>query len=621
MPSSFLNKLFKSDKDKDKRKNKTSAFQSSSSSSSSPSASPHSDSHGSIGSPSSSNALHVPGHNEHHSAPLMKNSSSSSSFIHPVDSHAHLPHLKLNRFFEKRHLKHSSSRNSNNGSDSSSSNGQSHSMHKPAYPSHSAKQSSSNSVSSPAQAKSSSALTRPQHSKFNDYNALMQLVSKYGIIPDQSVDLMNLLEHTDLDSSYIDITNLKISENGNENDNDNDNDNANGIEDNATNTADTANAESQAHLDDAIKSNAHVDELRKDIPQVPESKAESTALVIGKGAGGSVYPLYDKKHNHLYAMKKLRLQMTREDWKSYEVKLQNEFKIAAALHHQNLIRTYDLLQDNDLFIIVMDYAPYDFFTMVMAGVLSKYEIYCYFKQMCTGVSYMHSVGLAHRDLKLDNCVVDKNGILKIVDFGSSVIFDRKLYEGKGKSIDHTKATGILGSDPYLAPEVISVPYYDPALADVWSLAIIFSCMVLRRFPWRIPKNSDLSFNYFISPPGEIIDKNGHKKVVGPDRLMRLLPTSSRHVIDHMLKIDPAERYTMDDVVQSNFYNKIKSCHYENYDSDRNRGNLVKGDDHSHHLITNKQFSEEHPEEVKKEKELDEEQAQKILSQNAASVAA
>lgn len=564
----FLTRLFKSDEKKKKNHSSPAAAaaappQTSVQHGTSPAVivSPHS----ATSLASSAGSVHRNGEERTDLRPAPMNlASSSSSVLRPVDSHNHLPHLKLARFLEKRHLKH-------------------HEFNEI----HDRLREQRKVQTAP---KVPHVQLKPKESKFDDYDALVQLVSKYGIIPADSVDLMKLLQYTD---NQTEIQNRIQAMVGSEE--------ADGDESGQENTA---NAESEAM--EPIK-----------VPEVPESKDVSTALIIGKGAGGSVYPLYDRKHNHLYAMKKLRLQLSREDWSTYETKLKNEFKIANKLHHQNLIRTYDLLQDNDLFIIVMDYAPYDFFTIVMSGVLTKHEIYCYFKQMCIGVHYMHSIGLAHRDLKLDNCVVDKNGILKIVDFGSSVVFDYGLYQQKGKSESIEKAQGILGSDPYLSPEVVAVPFYDPSLADVWSLAIIYCCMILRRFPWKIPKDSDISYSYFISKPGEITDKNGNKKVVGPDRLLRLLPTSSKHVIDHMLKVDPSQRYSMDQVMESHFITKIKNCHYENYDSNRNQGVLVKGDDHTHHLITNKEFTESHPDEVKQEKEREEKQAKEILAANNA----
>lgn len=62
------------------------------------------------------------------------------------------------------------------------------------------------------------------------------------------------------------------------------------------------------------------------------------------------------------------------------------------------------------------------------------------------------------------------------------------------------ATGIVGSDPYLAPEVYDEKKYDPRPTDIWSLAIIFCCMTLRRFPWKQPRVSDNSYRLFVSTP-------------------------------------------------------------------------------------------------------------------------
>lgn len=58
----------------------------------------------------------------------------------------------------------------------------------------------------------------------------------------------------------------------------------------------------------------------------------------------------------------------------------------------------------------------------------------------------------------------------------------------------------MGSDPYLAPEVYDEKKYDPRPTDVWSLAIIFCCMTLRRFPWKQPRTSDNSYRLFVSNP-------------------------------------------------------------------------------------------------------------------------
>ena len=148
----------------------------------------------------------------------------------------------------------------------------------------------------------------------------------------------------------------------------------------------------------------------------------------------------------------------------------------------------------------MEYAPYDLFSVVMSGKMSRPEIYCVFRQICDGVEYLHELGLAHRDLKLDNCVMTTNNVVKLIDFGTAVVFH---YPGGA----HQKATGIVGSDPYLAPEVITQETYDPRKTDVWSVAIIFMCMILRRFPWKIPDaKADPSFRAFVNSHPELSQK-------------------------------------------------------------------------------------------------------------------
>lgn len=64
----------------------------------------------------------------------------------------------------------------------------------------------------------------------------------------------------------------------------------------------------------------------------------------------------------------------------------------------------------------------------------------------------------------------------------------------------TRLTGIVGSDPYLAPEVYEERKYDPTAVDIWSLAIIYCCMSLRRFPWKVPRLTDNSYRLFAAEP-------------------------------------------------------------------------------------------------------------------------
>jgi serine/threonine protein kinase len=145
----------------------------------------------------------------------------------------------------------------------------------------------------------------------------------------------------------------------------------------------------------------------------------------------------------------------------------------------------------------MEYAPYDLFSVVMSGKMVRPEIYCVFRQIIDGVAYLHSMGLAHRDLKLDNCVMTTGNVVKLIDFGTATVFH---YPGGKQQL----CSGVVGSDPYLAPEVISRESYDPRKTDVWSVAMIFLCMILRRFPWKLPDaKNDLNFKHFVETHPEL----------------------------------------------------------------------------------------------------------------------
>ncbi|KAF8654099.1 hypothetical protein AX16_003632 [Volvariella volvacea WC 439] len=216
--------------------------------------------------------------------------------------------------------------------------------------------------------------------------------------------------------------------------------------------------------------------------------------VLGSGAGGTVRLIKgnSKTGGSIYAVKEFRPKRSGETEKEYQKKVTAEFCVGSTLKHPNIIETVDIVSDKGHYYEVMEYAPYDLFSVVMSGKMCRPEIYCVFRQICDGVEYLHELGLAHRDLKLDNCVMTTNNVVKLIDFGTATVFH---YPGK----THTPATGVVGSDPYLAPEVLNKDSYDPRKTDVWSVAIIFLCMVLRRFPWRIadPKE-DISFKAFVN---------------------------------------------------------------------------------------------------------------------------
>ncbi|KAG8906264.1 serine/threonine protein kinase [Tulasnella sp. 403] len=227
---------------------------------------------------------------------------------------------------------------------------------------------------------------------------------------------------------------------------------------------------------------------------------------LGSGAGGTVRLIKASSKNGgaIYAVKEFRPRRTGESEREYQKKVTAEFCVGSTLKHVNIIQTVDIVSDHGHYYEVMEYAPFDLFSVVMSGKMLRPEIYCVFRQICEGVAYLHGMGLAHRDLKLDNCVMTTDNVVKIIDFGTATVFH---YPGKAP----IKASGVVGSDPYLAPEVLSQETYDPRKTDVWSVAVIFMCMILRRFPWKIPDAKvDPSYRSFINSHPDLLVKPPRK---------------------------------------------------------------------------------------------------------------
>lgn len=364
--------------------------------------------------------------------------------------------------------------------------------------------------------------------------------------------------------------------------------------------------------------------------------------VLGTGAGGSVRLMKRASDGTVFAVKEFRARHTNETQREYAKKVTAEFCIGSTLHHVNVIETLDIIQDGGRYFEVMEYCPYDFFAVVMSGKMSSAEIGCCFRQILAGVEYLHEMGLAHRDLKLDNCVVTEQGIIKLIDFGSATVFRYPFEAGI------VKAHGVVGSDPYLAPEVLSSTRdYDPRPVDVWSIAIIFCCMTLRRFPWKAPNQTDTSFRLFTATPdvqdkskngqgpgsdiinilnqmeGKTVEGHGHgashgpqsardarlsnndptvgsaktgpappsaaatarkpaSQMKGPWRLLRLLPEGSRLVIGKMLLINPLKRATLEEVDADPWVSSLQMC------TITKTGHWAKSTDHTHTIVPQEQ---------------------------------
>lgn len=371
--------------------------------------------------------------------------------------------------------------------------------------------------------------------------------------------------------------------------------------------------------------------------QLPFSKRYSKfGENLGAGAGGAVRLVTRISDAKMFAVKEFRAKYQTESKRDYAKKITGEYCVGSTLKHPNIIETVEICYENERILQVMEYCDYDLFAIVMSNKMSREEINCCFKQILSGVHYLHSLGLAHRDLKLDNCVIDSRGIVKIIDFGSAVVFSYPF----SKTL--IESQGIVGSDPYLAPEVCVFNKYDPRPVDVWSTAIIFCCMMLKKFPWKVPKLTDSSFKLFATrgefiPISEMLKKtpqdmetstsrgssgglsnlddisealedettlkkatpeqnttnfkNGDtpssaakdhtSSETGANRLLLALPEDCRKLIGRMVELAPACRITIDEVFEDPWLKSVCMCTIEETAPGTGEYDVIKCQDHEH----------------------------------------
>ncbi|KAA8536561.1 hypothetical protein F0562_029039 [Nyssa sinensis] len=192
---------------------------------------------------------------------------------------------------------------------------------------------------------------------------------------------------------------------------------------------------------------------------------------IGSGNFGVARLMRNKETKELVAMKYI------ERGHKIDENVAREIINHRSLCHPNIIRFKEVVLTPTHLAIVMEYAAGGelFERICNAGRFSEDEARYFFQQLISGVSYCHSMQICHRDLKLENTLLDGSPAprLKICDFGYSK-----------SSLLHSKPKSTVGTPAYIAPEVLSRREYDGKLADVWSGGVTLYVMLVGAYPFE-----------------------------------------------------------------------------------------------------------------------------------------
>ena len=162
--------------------------------------------------------------------------------------------------------------------------------------------------------------------------------------------------------------------------------------------------------------------------------------------------------------------------------------------------------------------------------------------MLDGVAYCHLAGVAHRDLKLENVLLNEQGALKLIDFGLSHVYPRLA---DGVTIDRSRPLkDVCGSKSYAAPEVLASRGYDGFAADMWSLGVCLFAMLAGFFPLDEASSNDWRFAKLVEAQRQ--GRSTTAIVFGwYKRTCRHLTPEVIHMLDGLLTLDPSKRLSME----------------------------------------------------------------------------
>jgi serine/threonine protein kinase len=203
---------------------------------------------------------------------------------------------------------------------------------------------------------------------------------------------------------------------------------------------------------------------------------------LGRGGMATVELAVDAQLGRKVAVKRLYPSLADDDL--FQTRFLREARMAASLSHPNLVAVYDVGEEDGLPYIVMEYVDGETLAELMArtGPLEPDGAVDLILQVCAGLEHAHAAGLVHRDIKPQNLLVRRDGVVKIADFGIA-----RMHEATRL----TQAGTVLGTAAYLAPEQAAGEEVTAA-ADIYSLGAVAYELLAGHPPYDVESLADLA---------------------------------------------------------------------------------------------------------------------------------
>lgn len=256
--------------------------------------------------------------------------------------------------------------------------------------------------------------------------------------------------------------------------------------------------------------------------------------LLGRGSFAKVYEATSLDDGADVAIK--IIDKTRPITLTMEPQIMREVAAMKKLRsHPNVLKIHEVMATKTKIFLVMDLADGgDLFSKLRrrGGRLQEISARRHFRQLVSALRYCHENGVAHRDLKPQNLLLDRSGALLVSDFGLSALLPQQL---RSDGMLHTAC----GTPGFVAPEVFCHKGYDGAKADAWSCGVILYLLLSGNLPFNEPNLA------------ATIDKMKRRDLIFPDWISK----HGRYVIHHLLDPNPNSRMSMKSLMDTCWYKR------------------------------------------------------------------
>jgi len=263
-------------------------------------------------------------------------------------------------------------------------------------------------------------------------------------------------------------------------------------------------------------------------------KLHASSHVLGAGSFGKVFLSQNKADpNFKVAIKVL----SKGRLKGHIDSIKEEMKILCKLDHPNIVKYYETYEDESFLYLVMEYCSggelFDRLTRKKNQVFNESEAAEIMLKLFRAINHCNSIGVVHRDIKPENIMYDKDGEIKLIDFGLA----RRLH-CNGITNLHSKA----GTPCYMAPEVLKGTYDEKC--DMWALGVLLYVLVSGYLPFQ---GSNKQFIY-----KRIMNASFHFR----HKEFEMVSEEGKNLIRRLLVVDPNQRPTAEEALKDPWFVKF-----------------------------------------------------------------